>query len=62
MIAVVVIVEVGKELEQPEQDHAREAQRHIVNDEVLDMVSNTAAYKGKAVAALVLGEDAHNTR
>ena len=35
---VVAIVEVGEELEQPKEDHACEAQQHIVHDKVMDMV------------------------
>ena len=40
MIAAAAIVEVCEELEQFEEDRAREAQLHIVDDEVVDVVSS----------------------
>ena len=65
MVAAATVVEVGEELEQLDEDHARKAQRREVGDEVVDVVGGgedattkettggaTAARRGDAAAAL----------
>jgi len=65
VVVAVAVVEVGEEFEQLDEDHAQEAQRRVVDDEVVDVVDGgedatakettggaAAARRGDATAAL----------